>query len=217
MNPVSFLRSSWAAAGALALLLYAQIPHPRYVFENLVKDGPSGLPFAVGFELAVLMLVVRNMHRWSWLFAFLSVLINVVYYQLHGAAMWSAPLMHWGQWLFSVLPPLGIAMYSHIMGDSHTAHVALPAWVHVMQQWVQSKLQVMQPAIVHHVMSAVAVQEMVQDAEDVQPDALDKRERALNMMREGFKNAEIAVEVDAPLATVQSWRRRYFNMNGVHA
>lgn len=135
MNPVSLLRSPWAATLALGLCMWAQIPHSQYVFEHWSR-GQSGGAFAWGFEAAVLMFVVRNMHVASWIFAGLSALINVGYYGLQGVQMGAYPTSdNWVNWLLSLALPFTIAMYSHVLADATKA--VYPLWMHKSVGWVQ--------------------------------------------------------------------------------
>lgn len=129
MNPVSLLRSPWAATIALCLCMWAQIPHSQTVFEYWA-DGKSGAAFAWGFEAAVLMFVVRKMHVASWIFAGLSALINVGYYGLQAVDMWAwFNEQNWLNWLLSVVLPFAIAMYSHVLAHVEEEHEEqLPAW-----------------------------------------------------------------------------------------
>jgi len=129
MNPVELLRQPWAATIALALCMWAQIPHSRTVFEHWAKEQ-DGSAFAWGFEAAVLMFVVRNMHVASWVFASLSALINVGYYELRGVDMLAGVTDgNWICWLLSLTLPFTIAMYSHVLAHVQRIVVSLPAWV----------------------------------------------------------------------------------------
>ncbi len=129
MNPVTILRQPWAATLALGLCMWAQIPHSQHVFEHWAKDQ-SGWAFAWGFEAAVLMFVVRNMHGASWTFASLSALINVGYYGLQSVDMWAWPNEgNWLSWLLSLALPFTIAMYSHVLADVQEGTAwRLPNW-----------------------------------------------------------------------------------------
>lgn len=131
MNPVAILRQPWAATLALGLCMWAQIPHSQHVFEHWAKEQ-SGWAFAWGFEAAVLMFVVRNMHGASWTFASLSALINVGYYGLQSVDMWAWPNEgNWLNWLLSLALPFTIAMYSHVLADVQEGaawKLRIPAW-----------------------------------------------------------------------------------------
>lgn len=207
MDVVMWLKSKQVLVGVLVLALVAQMPHAQEVFHQMGRDhGLFGWVqswfAAVALEVAVLVFVVRSNVRVSWAFAVFSVCINLMYYY-EGLTPYVAPI------LLAAGLPIAIALYSHEV--AHEEGKGAPSR--------DAKTDAKTDAKVMHAMQREVIAPTIAslpDAEDMQPDALDKRERALNMMREGFKNAEIAVEVDAPLATVQSWRRRYFNVNGVH-
>ena len=217
MDAVMWLRSKQVLVGVLVLALVAQMPHAQRVFYSMGHDANwfgwiQSWAAALALEVAVLVFVVRSNVRVSWAFAAFSIAINLMYYY-DGVTPYIAPL------LLAAGLPIAIALYSHEV--AHDEVKAVQKEVHASRDDVQEAVQMVQP-VVQPDAEVVQIEVVapfiapLPDADDVQPDALDRRERALNMMREGFKNAEIAVEVDAPLATVQSWRRRYFNTTGVH-
>lgn len=215
MNPVSLLRSSWAAVVTLGLVMWAQVPHSAYVFELIIKGGQAGWNFALGFEAAVLMFVVRNMNGASWFFAVLSALINVKYYEMHGVNMWSWDLQsNWGHWLLSIANPLVIAMYSHILAvvqGEEVGRLHLPAWLQLrrmkLQGWVAEWRQGKEDAS----QDASGVQEESPIAppmqEDASEDAPDPKTKAKQLQSEGFTNAQIASMIGKSESTVS----RYLN------
>lgn len=237
MSPVKALRSSWAATVALAMVMWAQLPHSAYVFQHIILSGQDGWPFALGFEAAVLMFVVRNMHAASWFFATLSALINVLYYEMHGAPMWHwLNSDNWGQWLLSLALPLVIAMYSHILAhvqEEDATQLQAQAWMHDAKTWMQSRLATwrqppatVQPAALQ---SAIDVQDVamelqrlaMESASDVQDDQSpatedeqpDPKQRALQLRSEGFSNATIAGMLQVNPSTVGRWLK---SANGMH-
>jgi len=217
MSPVKALRSSWAATMALVLVMWAQVPHSKYVFERIIAGGQDGWPFALGFEVAVLMFVARSIHWASWLFAGLSALINVKYYEMHSVSMWGGKWSDiWGEWLLSLALPFVIAMYSHILAyvQGEDVHLHMPDWV---RGWVASGRMRLQ-GLLAHVKVQPTEDAPIEDASPVAPlpdvgtDAtVDKRARAVQLFAEGLTVAQVASEVDAPVGTVKSWRAR---MNG---
>lgn len=210
---VRWVQPWWAKNVTFSLLLAVLTEVPRWTFAFRAVNEPlwAGVPLAVLIAFAAAHAWEEYFFEHDWLLLALN-LVSVLFA------------------VFTIAPVL----YAMIDAEAHEVNIARIFPVAVRWLWavvlacttflpliqlavVEARRRGrMQPAIVHHVMDAVAMQTVMQDAENMQPDALDKRERALNMMREGFKSAEIAAEVDAPLATVQSWRRRYFNVNGVH-
>lgn len=140
MNPVAILRHSGAATLALGLCMWAQIPHSKHVFEHWAKDQ-SGIAFAWGFEAAVLMFVVRNMHGASWTFASLSAFINVGYYEMQGVHMWAWPNQdNWLCWLLSLALPFTIAMYSHVLADANETPIKMPAKLQFVVVWLRTQV-----------------------------------------------------------------------------
>lgn len=237
MNPVTILRQPWAATLALGLCMWAQIPHSQHVFEHWAKDQ-SGRAFAWGFEAAVLMFVVRNMHGASWTFASLSALINVGYYGLQSVDMWAWPNEgNWLSWLLSLALPFTIAMYSHVLADvQEGAAWHLPDWA-VRRIWnapmwltpvLALILKTVQPAVVTvqpevQPKSKKVAQPPDESAQDamVHPvqkciavpatdDALpiDARTQALQMHSNEMPPAEIARILQQKESTVRSWIRR---------
>lgn len=230
MNPVTILRQPWAATLALGLCMWAQIPHSQHVFEHWAKDQ-SGWAFAWGFEAAVLMFVVRNMHGASWTFASLSALINVGYYGLQSVDMWAWPNEgNWLSWLLSLALPFTIAMYSHVLADvQEGATWRLPDWavrriwnapmwltpvLAFIMQTVQPEVQpkpkkVAQPpaesvqdAPLHPVQKCIEVP-ATDDAQTI-----DARTQALQMHSNEMPAAEIARILQQKESTVRSWIRR---------
>ncbi len=217
MNPVSLLKSSWAATMALALVMWAQVPHSKYVFESIISGGQDGWPFALGFEVAVLMFVVRSMHGASWFFAALSALINVKYYEMHEYRMWGGALHDiWGQWLLSLALPFVIAMYSHILAHVQGEEVGrlhLPVWLQLWRmkiaqqvaEWRQGKEDASQDesAVQDDATLSPTVQAAaIEDATDLQP---DPKEVARQLKSEGLSNAQIAAQLQTHPSTVGRW------------
>lgn len=213
MNPVSLLRSSWAAVVTLGLVMWAQVPHSAYVFELIIKGGQAGWNFALGFEAAVLMFVVRNMNGASWFFAVLSALINVKYYEMHGVNMWSWDLQsNWGHWLLSIANPLVIAMYSHILAvvqGEEVGRLHLPVWLQLWRMKIAQQIAerwrgkedastVQEDAILPPEVQAPAIE----DATDLQP---DPKEVARQLKSEGLSNAQIAAQLQTHPSTVGRW------------
>ena len=220
VDPVNLLRSSWAVMITLSFMLYAQIPHTEYVFEHLVEEGPDGRLFAIGFESAILMLVVRQMHRWSWLFAGLSVLVNVSYYGLNGFEMYAHPLENWARWLFSILIPLGIATYSHILDMRENGAISFDVmrWAsQLWRRWTEDE-PIESDAEMDTETSDVdveAVSQPSQPAPKKRPPrkatkrvSTNNKDVAHRMIRDGKANGEIAEHLNVSPSTVATWRSR---------
>lgn len=220
MNPVTILRQPWAATLALGLCMWAQIPHSQHVFEHWAKDQ-SGWAFAWGFEAAVLMFVVRNMHGASWTFASLSALINVGYYGLQSVDMWAWPNEgNWLSWLLSLALPFTIAMYSHVLADVQEGAVwRLPDWavrrIWNAPMWLTPVLALILPTVQPVKATVQPVMELlhpVQKGTEVpatdDAQTIDARTQALQMHSNEMPAAEIARILQQKESTVRSWIRR---------
>jgi DNA-directed RNA polymerase specialized sigma24 family protein len=217
MNPVSLLRSSWAAVVTLGLVMWAQVPHSAYVFELIIKGGQAGWNFALGFEAAVLMFVVRNMNGASWFFAVLSALINVKYYEMHSVNMWSWNLQeNWGHWLLSIANPLVIAMYSHVLAHVQGEKVGrlhLPVWLQLWRmklaqtvaEWRQGKEDASQDASTVQDEEPLPPTVQAPASEDASDLAPDPKTVAWQLRSEGLSNAQIAMQLGKSESTISRW------------
>jgi len=207
--------------------MWAQIPHSQHVFERLANDQSSGMAFAWGFEAAVLMFVVRNMHIASWFFAGLSALINVKYYEMGGTPMWGGALgATWGQWLIALANPFVIAMYSHVLAHI-SSHASAPLWWHQVRgcfagvrarvaarratgadSQVDAPAQPSAPEVAPAEDALAPITPVDVGAKELQK---QKQARGLQLMSEGLTNKQISEEVQVSEGTVKSWRRRYGN------
>jgi len=113
------------------MALIAQLPHAADVFRLIVGgEGwaavAHGYAYAVALELAVLLFVVQRRDAESYLFAAVSVLVNLSYYALHGIDLFSVAALP--AWLVSIALPVAIARYSHLLVETphHAgkAHIA---------------------------------------------------------------------------------------------
>lgn len=121
----SFLRSEAALLTLLAMALISQTPHTAVLFHRLSPqaDGIANIAawlhaiaYAIALEFATLVFVVRGQRSLAWLFAIVSIGVNLLYYAI-------------GEWTFlyvtsallvSIALPSSIAFYSH--GIAQTAH-----------------------------------------------------------------------------------------------
>lgn len=181
---ISFLRTPFATLCVLVAALLAQLPHAADVFRLVIAaDGWQatlhGYSYALALELAVLLFVVQRRNVESYIFALVSVCVNLAYYHLHGVALFS--LSAAPAWLISVALPAAIARYSHLIVDA-----ARP-----------------QSTDATHFVAPVRI---VQDAPP--PVVIDARTQALQMAQEGMSAAQIARLLDVKPSTVRSWLRR---------
>ncbi len=126
MNIITWLRTPTATLIVLCSALLAQLPHAADVFRLVVMGdgwGPTlhSYTYAVALELAVLLFVVQRRNVESYLFAGVSILVNLSYYHLHGVMLWSVAAAP--AWLISIALPAAIAQYSHLIAAA-TANAA---------------------------------------------------------------------------------------------
>ena len=117
----SFLRSEAATLALVVVAIAAQGPHAAEVFLRLAPHGGwlgilHATLYAIALELATLVFVVRGRQRLAWLFAFVSVAVNFVYY----AGNDLQPAQWFGGALVSLALPVSIAFYSHEVADAAT-------------------------------------------------------------------------------------------------
>lgn len=197
---IAALRTPAATLVVLVAALLAQLPHAADVFRLVVHgDGLlhmlHGYSYAVALELAVLLFVVQRRNIESYLFAGVSVCVNLAYYALHGVDLFSVAALP--AWLISVALPAAIARYSHLIVDA--AHVAdAPSATHHDAGATQS---IASACIVH----------ASDDASATQSDALrtiDAHTQALQMHAEGMSATQIARALQRNPSTVRAWLRR---------
>ena len=127
---IKFLRSPLATLIVLCSALLAQLPHAADVFRLIVMGNDTlsrlhGLTYAVALELAVLLFVVQHRNVESYIFAAVSILVNLSYYYLHGVALLSVAALP--AWLVSIALPAAIAQYSHLIVAATEQGEATPA------------------------------------------------------------------------------------------
>lgn len=118
MNVIDKLRTPQATLIVLCAALLSQMPHAADVFRMIVMGTgwPAvlhGYAYAVALELAVLLFVVQRRNVESYIFAGVSVLVNLSYYSLHGINLFTVAALP--AWLVSIALPLSIAQYSHLL------------------------------------------------------------------------------------------------------
>ena len=123
-NIIAALRTPVATLVVLVAALLAQLPHAADVFRLVVHgDGwwqiAHSYSYAIALELAVLLFVVQRRNWESYLFAFVSICVNLAYYSLHGVNLFSVAALP--AWLISIALPAAIARYSHLIVDAGIA------------------------------------------------------------------------------------------------
>lgn len=181
----TFLRSEAATLALLALALLAQLPHAAMVFHRL--SGDSGwlswlhaASYAAALEFATLAFVVRGQIRLAWVFAGVSIAVNLAYYQL-----WQvAPMVGAQIILVSIALPVAIAMYSH----------------DVAKQQKQPKTATKR---IDHAKTPTKPRKRRTGAQG-QPQA-EKRAQAIQMHNDGAKLGAIADLIGVHRNTISNW------------
>lgn len=130
MNVITWLRTPIATLIVLCAALLSQMPHAADVFRLLVAgEGvwaiAHGYAYAIALELAVLLFVVQRRNLESYIFAVVSVLVNLSYYALHGKDLFTVAALP--AWLVSIALPAAIARYSHLLVEAPEPERPQPA------------------------------------------------------------------------------------------
>ena len=218
MNIIAALRTPVATLIVLCMALLAQLPHAADVFRMIVQG--EGLPavlhgyaYAIALELAVLLFVVQRRDLESYMFAGVSILVNLSYYSLHGINLFSVAALP--AWLVSIALPVAIARYSHLLVEApEPVVVPEPTRNNADLRPVDAPVSVSTPVL-------------VQVGADAKPNAPggdfaetesapDKRTQALQMKSDGISNRQIALQLSVDPATVGRWvRASATHTNGV--
>jgi hypothetical protein len=211
---IAWLRTPIATLIVLIAALLAQLPHAADVFRLVVHgDGIwqvlHSYSYAIALELAVLLFVVQRRNVESYLFAAVSVCVNLAYYALHGVNLFTVAALP--AWLISIALPAAIARYSHLIVDA----------AHVVPELVQNAAPTVQRRNVEPdtVQDATPEPLQVDSAQDDATPTIDARAQALQMASEGMNASQIAKALDANYSTVRSWLKRaqVQHTNGVQA
>ncbi len=200
---IAWLRTPIATLIVLIAALLAQLPHAADVFRLVVHgDGIwqvlHSYSYAIALELAVLLFVVQRRNVESYLFAAVSVCVNLAYYALHGVNLFTVAALP--AWLISIALPAAIARYSHLIVDA--AHVA-PEPAQDATPTVQRRKRNVEPDTVQD-----ATPEPLQVAQDDATPTIDARAQALQMANEGMNASQIAKALQINYSTVRSWLKR---------
>ena len=199
MNIIAWLRTPTATLIVLCSALLAQLPHAADVFRLIVMGNGlwpvlHSYTYAIALELAVLLFVVQRRNVESYLFAGVSILVNLSYYHLHGVHLWSVAAAP--AWLVSIALPAAIAQYSHLIAAATATQTDA-------QQQVEPQTVFGELHVADFLPASASAYDATADA--LQP---DKRTRAVQLASEGYSAADIARMIDAKRTTVQSWLRR---------
>lgn len=122
------LRSRAATTIFLLAAIGAQTPHAAYVFYTTANDSRfTAWLAAFALESAVLHFVLHGQRKVSYLFASVSVAMNLAYYRMHGVDIFA--LEGATAWLLAIALPVAIAFYSHSIAENaeELTPVATPA------------------------------------------------------------------------------------------
>ena len=118
----AFLRSEAALLTLLAMALISQTPHTAVLFHRLspAVDGIANtatwlhaVAYAIALEFATLVFVVRGQRKLAWLFAGVSIAVNLLYY----AVGTITPIYVLSALMVSIALPSSIAFYSHSVAE----------------------------------------------------------------------------------------------------
>lgn len=114
------LRSRAATTIFLLAAIGAQTPHAAFVFYATANDNRfTAWLAAFALESAVLHFVIHGQKRVSYLFASVSVAMNLAYYRMHAVDIFA--LEGATAWLLAVALPVAIAFYSHSIAEQGAA------------------------------------------------------------------------------------------------
>lgn len=123
---VKSLRTQFAGLCFFIFALVTQVNHAQVFFYHISHrkglDQGSSWVGALALESTVLYAVVNGKKNASYLFAAISIAINVAYYEfamVEGESMWWFSQFHdtWPKWLSSFIVPVGLAFYSHVFAS----------------------------------------------------------------------------------------------------
>lgn len=180
------LRSELATLAVLIAALAAQMPHAARLFASLAPDDGSlhSWLYAVALETAVLVFVVRGRAYVSYMFAAVSVSVNLSYYAIAGVGLWQ-----WSAfpaWLVSVSLPVAIMLYSHDMA----AHADEPATTPQKAQNSTAVLDVPQTEKAPEIDAGKPTEEA-----DALPELTPRQRTILTLIREGYGTKTAIAEV----------------------
>ena len=204
MSVIAWLRTPVATLIVLCSALLAQLPHAADVFRLIVMgDGVwpvlHSYTYAIALELAVLLFVVQRRNVESYLFAAVSILVNLSYYYLHGVALFTLAALP--AWLVSIALPTAIAQYSHLIAaataqpaTSETQPRAL-RWQFWRKPATPATLHDDTPPAEHSTETPDEIGDIIPATSAAQPEA----QRS---------SADIARELGVSRQTVDGWKRR---------
>lgn len=210
MNIIAALRTPVATLIVLCMALLAQLPHAADVFRMIVAGEGwqatlHGYAYAIALELAVLLFVVQRRDLESYMFAGVSILVNLSYYSLHGINLFSVAALP--AWLVSIALPAAIARYSHLLVETPEPVIVSETTRHNAHlRPVEAPVSASMPAMVQ---VDAGAQPDAPSADLPEVDAApDKRKQAERMKSENLSNRQIALQLSVDPATVGRWLKQ---------
>jgi hypothetical protein len=215
MNVIAWLRTPIATLIVLCAALLSQMPHAADVFRILVAgEGfwavAHGYAYAVALELAVLLFVVQRRNAESYVFAGVSILVNLSYYALHGTNLFAFAALP--AWLVSIALPAAIARYSHLLVEApEAAHTQTPTTP------AESPQKAATPSVKHNSAVITVSEEMAASAppseagsglsertEPAEPVKLTPEQRRAHIRKQEFIDAaQVVAQFGVSLRTAQ--------------
>lgn len=210
----AFLRSEAALLTLLAMALISQTPHTAVLFHRLspAADGPANLAtwlhaiaYAIALEFATLVFVVRGQRRLAWLFAGVSIAVNLLYYAVGEIT----PIYVLSALMVSVALPSSIAFYSHSVAQhAGTAQVVANNAAETPQDVTSStapETVVFAQTDATSADSAPATQSRKRTAKQRKPAKLTPEQRRAQIAEAGIDNAaEVAAQYNVSMRTAQA-------------
>lgn len=174
--------------------LATQIYHTQDVAMGISKgtgwDLVTSIGSALALETTVLYAVANRKISFSYVFAAISIAINVAYYESGLPQTQSMFYFYlfgytWSKWVLSIIVPVNIAFYSHVLAEALDEANPLPS-----SSWFSSLLsrfkkeQVDEEKPVSKVEYPFIFSETVEEAKQLEKNVGDKHQAILSYLRE---------------------------------
>ena len=207
-NIIAALRTPVATLVVLVAALLAQLPHAADVFRLVVHgDGlwqvAHSYSYAIALELAVLLFVVQRRNVESYLFAFVSICVNLAYYSLHGVNLFSWAALP--AWLISIALPAAIARYSHLIVDAGIAQDDTDETPQEDAQDVDTVADAAPQIDATTTAQTATTQARKRKATKRKPQKLTPEQRRMQILESGMDDAaEVAAQFNVSMRTAQA-------------
>jgi len=206
---INALNTTLSRLSVLAIAFMAQVPHTIAVFTEgdrctqwsclLQLTHLPAVAAGIALEGGILFVLLRGWHLGSYFFALVSVAINVAYFALGHTG--DAFLLTWIEVLKSVIIPVVIAFYSHLLADSEIAIAEPVASVSIWQR-IAAKLANAKALATSYKPFSKALQADLQtpasiDASEPEPTTADTLQDAAADAMESLQDTIAALQGDA--------------------